>query len=82
MKVKLNNKEINAITDALKGIADASIAHGSWSAKMSMKDHAEAYLDILNMVKDAMDVLYLWNNEYGHEMSDIKLLIQSIKDER
>lgn len=80
MEAKLNSKDLYLLSESLSAIAEAAIAHGSWSAKMGMKSSTEGYLHILNMVKEAMEVLYLWNGTYDHAAKDIELALDAMED--
>jgi len=82
MEVKLNNEDFCELSDSLNGIVEAAISHGSWSAKMGMKSSAQGYVHILNMAKDAMEVLYLWNATYSHATQDIELALSTMEDNR
>lgn len=82
MEAKLNDKDLYMLSENLSAITEAAITHGSWSAKMGMKSSTEGYLHILNMVKDAMEVLYLWNAMYDHAAKDIELALNAMKDDK
>jgi len=80
MEAKLNSKDLYMLSENLSAITEAAITHGSWSAKMGMKSSTKGYLDILNMVKEAMEVLYLWNAMYDDAAKDIELALDAMED--